>query len=175
MAFMALETPLDTRLPVGPLGRDAATPHPEEARRGPRSSPQAAPKHRPQAAPKHRASLAFARQVSSMLWTLLFWATTTNRTVLSDGFGPAAGLTGPSDPATPLLPGRSAVGRTPGRLDPEPPPPQLASALHAHPPTHNPRPTAHVPSAGSATFKHMLTDLGLLQDVAMARQASGCG
>ena len=50
--------------------------------------------------------------VSSVLWTLLFWASTSNCTVLSDGFG-------------------------------------------------------------SATYKHMLSDLGLLADVAMARQDSG--
>ena len=50
--------------------------------------------------------------VSSVLWTLLFWASTSNCTVLSDGFG-------------------------------------------------------------SATYKHMLADLGLLADVTMARQDSG--
>jgi hypothetical protein len=50
--------------------------------------------------------------VSSMLWTVLFWASTGNCTVLSDGFG-------------------------------------------------------------SATYKHMLSDLGLLADVSMARQDSG--
>ena len=62
MAFMALETPLDTRLPVGPLGRDAVhsaprggSPRPEELAPGRLQAPGL--------------SVAFARQVSSMLWT----------------------------------------------------------------------------------------------------------
>ena len=59
-----------------------------------------------------RAPLDTRFPVSSILWTLLFWACTGNKTILPDGFG-------------------------------------------------------------SATFKHMMLDLGLLDEVAMARQDSG--